>query len=391
MDRPALNVPLPRPVARPTGFPQAGGPGAEAAYLRLTNLGAAQGRPGRLHGVTLEAPAGSFVSLLGPRAAGKSTLVSILAGSARGAGRASLGAADLLRPPAHRRGLGVVQQTDALFPHLTLAQNVAYPLRLRGMGWRETARLVEAALETVQLTHAHRLPAQASAAECQRAAWARATIFSPRLLLLDEPLSAQPQAERPAMVAILRRLHVLLGATTIMATRVAADALALSDQVAVLQAGRLEQIDTPDMLYDRPVSAMAALATGEANLLPGIANAIDDDGVARVTLACGPVVEAMASPDLRVRENCFLFLRPERIAVAPMEARDMSETALDATLLEALHLGDGVRLRLLLGSGAEVLVKRPAAAGLRGLKPGQAVAIAWQEGQAAAFPKTTRT
>jgi putative spermidine/putrescine transport system ATP-binding protein len=381
MDRPATNAPIQGRVAAATAIQR----GGESVSLILSQLGLAYAKPGRLQAINIDVTRGAFVSLLGPPGSGKSDLLKILAGTAHGTGQAMLFGADLLRTPPHRRGLGVVQQNDALFPQATLAENVAYPLRLRRVPRREAALLVDAALETVQLTRADRLPAAASAAERQRAAWARATIFSPRLLLLDEPLSDQPQSERPAMVALLRRLHVMLGTTTLMATSVAADALALSDQVAVLHGGMLEQVAAPATLYDQPVSAMAALATGEANLLPGIVNAIDDYGIARVTLACGPVVEAGAAPNLRVRDKCLFFLRPERIAIAPMAASDMGETALDATLLEALHLGEGVRLRLLLGSGAELLIKRPAAAGLRGLKPGQSVAIAWQEGHAQVF------
>ncbi len=357
--------------------------------LTLANVGLAPLQAGRLHGISLELPAGAFCTILGPAGSGKSALLAVLAGTAPAAGKVTLSGRDLLREPAHRRGLGVVQQQDGLFPQLTLAQNIAYALRLRRVPKREILRLVDAALDTVQLQRADRLPIQASPAERQRAAWARATIFNPRLLLLDEPLSDQPQAERAAMVATLRRLHVLLGTTTIMATRVAADALALSDQVVVLHAGRLEQMAAPAALYDQPVSAMAALATGDANLLPGVVNAIDEDGTARVTLACGPIVEAQAAATLRVRDHCLFFLRPERVAVAAMAAKDMGDNALDATLLEALHLGESVRLRLLVGSGAELLVKRPAAAGLRGATPGATVAVAWQEGHATAFPKST--
>jgi ABC-type Fe3+/spermidine/putrescine transport system ATPase subunit len=384
MDRHALNAPIPGRVAPLGPIPYAGAQ-QPAPALALRGVGLSRAGRGQLQDIDLQVARGAFVTVLGPARSGKSALLSILAGTAAGTGQATLFGADLMRTPPHRRGLGVVQQDDALFPHLTLAGNICYPLRLRGVAWREADGLVEAALESVQLAGGDRLPAEATPAERQRAALARATIFSPRMLLLDEPLSEQPPAERQTMLAMLRRLHVLLGTTTLMATRVGADALALSDAVAVLDAGRLEQMAEPGPLYDRPCSATAALATGEANLLAGVVNAIDEEGTARVTLACGPVVEAMASDTLRVRDKCLVFVRPERIAIAAMSASDMGETALDATLIEALHLGEAVRLRLLLGSGAEVLIKRPAAAGLRGLRPGQQVAIAWP--QALVFPK----
>jgi putative spermidine/putrescine transport system ATP-binding protein len=235
------------------------------------------------------------------------------------------------------------------------------------------------------LAGAHRRPGQATAAERQRAAIARATVFGPRALLLDEPLSEQPAEQRPSMLAALRRLHLMLGVPTVLATRVATDALVLADDVAVLHAGRLEQVAPPADLYDQPVSAVAAQATGDINLLPGRINTIGPDGMASIGLACGPVVEAPAHNGLRPRHACLFGLRPERIAVAPIRAADMGEDALDATLLEVLHLGEQIRLRVLLGSGAELVVKRPAAAGTRGLTLGKTVAIAWQAGHAAVF------
>ena len=339
-----------------------------------------------LRDIAVAVAPGCFLSILGGRGAGKSALMAMLSGEAApSSGRLVRDGMDISRVPAHRRGFGVVAQHDALFPHLTLADNVAYPLSLRGVGRRDRARMVDAALESVLLTGAGRRPHQASAAERQLAWIARATVFGPRVLLLDEPLAHQGAEERTLLVAALRRLHLLLGCMTIMATRVAADAMALSDQMAVMSDGQLIQTATPAVLYEQPGSAVAALACGEANLLPGVVRSIDEDGIARVGLECGPTVEGQAAASLRVREKCVFFLRPERVAVAATEAAEMGEDALDATVLEALHLGDGVRLRLLLGAGQEVLVKRPAAAGLRGLQPGEGVAIAWQAQHASVF------
>jgi putative spermidine/putrescine transport system ATP-binding protein len=340
---------------------------------------------GALTNISLDVPPGQLLALLGA-GSGKSALIGVLAGTtAARAGDIVLDGAPIGRLAPDRRGFGVVRHEDALFPQLSLAQNVAYPLRLRGVARRDRARLVDAALDSVLLTDAHRRPHQATAAERQRAAIARATVFGPRVLLLDEPLSEQPAEQRPAMLAALRRLHLMLGIPTVLATRVATDALVLADAVAVLHAGRLEQVAPPAALYDQPNSAVAAQATGEINLLPGRVNGIAPDGMASIGLACGPVVEAPAHHGLRPRHACLFALRPERIAVAPIRAADMGEDALDATLLEVLHLGEQIRLRVLLGSGAELVVKRPAAAGTRGLTPGRTVAIAWQPGHAAVF------
>jgi putative spermidine/putrescine transport system ATP-binding protein len=354
------------------------------AGLRLVDVSA---RNGALTNITLDVAPGALLAILGPANSGKSALIGVLAGLLRRHdGIITFGGTSLRRLPMHRRGFGLVQQPDALFPNLSLAENVAYPLRLRHVARRDRARLVEGALDSVLLNDPDRRPHQVTVAERQRTAIARATVFGPRLLLLDEPLSDQPAETRPAMLAALRRLHLLLGTTTVLATRVATDALVLADQVAVLNAGRLEQASAPAMLYDRPDTAISARATGEINLLPGRIHSVHEDGMATIGLECGPTVEANATGDLRPRHRCLFALRPERIAVAPIRAADMGGDAMDATLLEVLHLGEQIRLRLLVGSGAELVVKRPAAAGTRGLTVGSTVAIAWQPGHALVFP-----
>jgi putative spermidine/putrescine transport system ATP-binding protein len=354
-----------------------------ASGLRLANVSA---RAGGLTDISLEVTAGSLLALIGPARAGKSALIGLLSGRLRRyTGDVTFAGVSLRRVAMHRRGFGLVQQDDALFAHLSLAENVAYPLRLRGVARRDRKRLVQGALDSVQLEDSGRRPHQASAAERQRASIARATVFGPRVLLLDEPLSDQPAEARPGLLACLRRLHRMLGTTTVLATRSAGDAMALADRAAVLNFGRLEQMATPATIYDAPASVAAALATGEINLLPGRVNAIDEDGVASIGLECGPAVEAQAAPGLRPRDRCAFTLRPERVAVAPIRAADMGGDALDATLIEVLHLGEQICLRLLIGTGAELVVKRPAAAGTRGLTVGSTVAIAWQPSHARAF------
>jgi putative spermidine/putrescine transport system ATP-binding protein len=329
--------------------------------------------------VSLDIPRGVFLTLLGAPGAGKSALLAALAGFARPTqGDISLNAQSLRRVRPNRRGFGVVSRDPALFPHLTLAENIAYPLRLRGTRRADRNRMVDAALDSVLLHDGGRMPHQATPAEHQRAAWARATIFGPRALLLDEPLALQSPADRALALAALRRLHLMLGVPTVMATNNPADALALSDRIAVLHQGRVEQTDEPAKLYANPISAIAARASGEANLLPGTIARLEDDGTARVTLACGPAIEATAPRGLFPRDRCLVCLRPEQIAVALTRAEDMGEGALDATVLEVLNLGDAVRLRLLLGAGEALVVRRPAGVAIAGLSPGEPVAVAWQ-------------
>ena len=215
-------------------------------------------------GVRLGVAPGEFVTLLGGPASGKSRLLQLVSGARRlGDGRLSHDGAALGRTPMQLRGFGILAQDYVLFPRLTLAQNIAYPLARRGIGRRRRKPLVDAALEAISLADASRLPHQASPAERQRACIARATVFGPTVLLLDEPLAHQSPAERAALRAALRRLHLLLGASTIMATRTSGDAMAVSDRVVVLDRGETVQSGTPALLYDQPHSAVAALACGE--------------------------------------------------------------------------------------------------------------------------------
>ena len=358
---------------------------APPVVLTVSGLTRKRGRTVVLDGLTLSAGPGLLTAIVGPAGSSKSVLLRTLAGFERARGAIMLDGQDVARLPPHRRGFGVVAQPDMLLPHLTLAENVAFPLRLRGLPRTGRARLVAEMLELVDLSaYAGLMPIQAGPALCQRATLARAAVFGPRLLLLDEPFSAQDPASRADLVASLRRVHQLLGTTTLLATRHGADALALADRVAVLRAGALEQHGAPAEVFERPRNAYVASLLGEHNRLPGTVEAIDDD-IALVRLACGPLVEALLGKTLQPRDPCVVILRPDRIAIAPVPASDMGEAALDARLIEAQFLGDAYRLRMLIGSGAELIVRRPAASGLRGLAPGQAASVAWQPHHAWAF------
>ena len=356
-----------------------------AAGLTISGLTRKRGRIAVLDGLSLSAGPGLLTAILGPAGSGKSTLLRTLAGFERARGAIMFDGQDIARLPPHRRGFGVVQQPDMLFAHMTLAENIAFPLRLRGLRRADLARLTAEALDLVELAgRGSLMPTEAGPALCQRAMLARAAVFGPRLLLLDEPLSEQDPTSRAASIASLRRLHDLLGMTTLLATRNGADALAVADRVAVLRGGALVQHGTPEEVFDQPRNPYVAALLGEQNRLPGTVEAVDED-IALVRLACGPLVEARLGKTLQAGDPCILVLRPDRIAIASVPAAEMGETAIDATLIEAQFLGDTYRLRLLIGSGAELIVRRPAAAGLRGLAAGRVAAVAWQPHHAAAF------
>jgi len=244
------------------------------------------------------------------------------------------------------------------------------------------------ALDMVRLTKlALRMPDQLSGGQAQRVALARALVFDPRLILLDEPLGALDRQLREEMQFELRALHARLGAAMLYVTHDQAEALTLSDRIAVLVDGRLRQVAPPATLYDAPSDAFVAGFLGDNNRLGGTVEAIEDD-IAIVCLGCGPVVEALAA-GARLGRRCVVSIRPERIALAAISAEEMGEGALPAVLRDITFHGDHVRLALEAGlpgaAPATLIVKRPAGAPLGGLAPGQPAAIAWQAHHARAF------
>ena len=343
--------------------------------------------------LSLDIARGEFLTLLGPSGSGKTTTLMMLAGFERpDGGEILLDGAPITRLPAHKRNIGVVFQSYALFPHMTVAENVAFPLQVRRTPAAIQRERVARAIDMVRLSGlADRLPAQLSGGQQQRVALARALVFEPRLVLLDEPLGALDRALREEMQAEIRHLHAALGVTMIYVTHDQAEALRLSDRIAVMAAGRLRQVGAPHELYENPHDAFVAGFLGESNFLHGEVTDIED-GYALVRLDCGVMAEAQAG-DLLPGARCQVAVRPERIAVAAISAEEMGEGALPGTLLETAYLGDHVRLLLRVGGAgfpsAEVAVKRPAGVPMAGLEPGQPASLAWQPHHARAFPAAT--
>jgi putative spermidine/putrescine transport system ATP-binding protein len=346
------------------------------------------GRP-VVRDLSLEIAPGEVVTLLGPSGSGKTTTLMLLAGFERpDAGDIEIEGRPMVGVPPYRRGIGVVLQTCALFPHMTVAQNVAFPLSVRGLSRGEQGERIGRMFAMLRLGGLEeRLPAQLSTGQRQFVALARALVFQPRLVLLDDPLGTLDRPLREQMQHAIHDLQQRLGVTMLCATRDQAEALTLSDRVAVLADGRVQQVGTPQELYEHPVNAFVAGCIGENNCLPGSVEAIEDD-IARVRLAAGPIVEALVV-DVAEGERCVVSVRPERVAVAAVTAEEMGEGAVAAELRQVVYVGDHVRLRLQIGlrgaDPAEVVVKRPAGAPLAGLAPGEPVALAWAPHHARAF------
>ncbi|ADV09821.1 ABC transporter ATP-binding protein [Mesorhizobium ciceri] len=223
-----------------------------------------------LRDLNLDVEAGEFLTLLGPSGSGKTTLLMILAGFVRAnAGSIRVGGDEIITTPPHKRNIGMVFQNYALFPHMNVFHNIAFPLKQRGVAAAETAERVEKALDLVKLQGlGERRVDQLSGGQRQRVALARAIVFEPRIVLMDEPLSALDKGLREHMQIELRALHRRLGMTTVYVTHDQREAITMSDRIAVMNAGRIEQLDKPETLYARPQTRFVAGFIGESNFIP---------------------------------------------------------------------------------------------------------------------------
>ena len=321
-----------------------------SAELAAVGLTKSYGHALAVDDVTLHIATGEMVALLGPSGCGKTTTLRMIAGLvAPSGGEVLIGGRSVTRLPVHKRNIGMLFQNYALFPHLTVGENVAFGLEMRRIGRAETARRVEEALQLVQLAHlAGRLPTAISGGQQQRVALARALVIEPSVLLLDEPLGALDKGLRETMQVELRQLQQRLGITTVIVTHDQEEALTLADRIVIMRAGRLEQVGTPQEIYARPVSRFAAGFIGAANFLRGRANG---DGV--IALEGGGCVTVPGLPRGPARE-VTVSLRPEAITVRPAGAA--GPNCLSATVEQIVYRGSLTHLYLRLPGGEQLLV-----------------------------------
>jgi len=322
--------------------------------LSIAGLTKSYGAQRAVDEVSFEVPAGSLLTLLGPSGCGKTTILRAIAGFvAPDAGRIEVGGVDITALPPERRQTAMLFQNYALFPHMTVVQNVAFGLKMRRLGRAEIAAKVAAALALVRLEAlAGRYPAELSGGQQQRAALARALVTEPQLLLLDEPFGALDQNLREAMQVELRKLQQRLGITTILVTHDQQEALILSDLIAVMNAGRIEQLAPPIEVYDHPATRFVAGFMGAANLLTGKLLARDATGF---DLGIGGSrLRLPGAPPLDAADEIAIAVRPEAIGLdaAPAEpsgdggfvGRISFLTNLGSRLLYEIELAQGLRL-----------------------------------------------
>ncbi|ETW12368.1 polyamine ABC transporter ATP-binding protein [Roseivivax marinus] len=326
--------------------------------------------------LNLAMPKGEFLTMLGPSGSGKTTCLMMLAGFETAThGEIKLDGKPINNIPPHKRGIGMVFQNYALFPHMTVAENLSFPLEVRGMGKAEREQKVKRALEMVQMGRfGGRRPAQLSGGQQQRIALARALVFEAELVLMDEPLGALDKQLREHMQFEIKRIADDLGITVVYVTHDQTEALTMSDRVAVFEAGVIQQLAPPSELYEAPQNSFVAQFIGENNTLEGVVEEIGGNRCT-VRLDSGDIIDAVPINVSQKGERTRVSIRPERVEFDP-QLGDAAHT-LTAEVREFIYMGDVFRTRLSVAGNDEFVVKTRNRADQKRLSPGETVRIGW--------------
>jgi putative spermidine/putrescine transport system ATP-binding protein len=310
--------------------------------------------------LNLDIQRGEFLTLLGPSGSGKTTCLMMLAGfETPTGGEIRLGDRVINSVPPHKRNIGMVFQNYALFPHMTVRENLRFPLAIRKLAAAEIDRKVGKALDMVQLgAFGDRYPQQLSGGQQQRIALARALVFDPELVLMDEPLGALDKQLREHMQLEIKHIHEHLGITVVFVTHDQSEALTMSDRIAVFDQGVIQQIDRPTALYEKPANNFVANFIGENNALEGIVQSVHGD-TCQVRLDNGAQVQASIGDVAQQGARTVLSVRPECVQ---LNAQSLGcANRLGGYVKEVIYLGDHLRVRVELAGRKEIIVKAPAA------------------------------
>ena len=327
--------------------------------------------------LNLSMPKGEFLTMLGPSGSGKTTCLMMLAGFETAThGDIRLDGQSINNIPPHKRGIGMVFQNYALFPHMTVAENLAFPLEVRKIGKSDREAKVKRALDMVQMgAFGGRRPAQLSGGQQQRIALARALVFEPELVLMDEPLGALDKQLRETLQFEITKLAHDLGITVVYVTHDQTEALTMSDRVAVFDDGRIQQLAPPDKLYEEPENSFVAQFIGENNTLEGVVKEIKG-GVAIVQLDSGDLIDAKPVNVSKAGERTRVSIRPERVEYNKDRLHADAHT-LTAEVLEFIYMGDIFRTRLRVAGTDHFVIKTRNAPDQVRLRPGQQIQIGW--------------
>ena len=337
------------------------------SYDRQTNV---------IQDLNLDIYRGEFVTMLGPSGSGKSTCLMMLAGFERtSAGNIEINGRAVQDIPPHKRGIGMVFQNYALFPHMTVGNNLAFPLEVRNVPTQQREQRINDVLELVQLADFRdRKPAQLSGGQQQRVAIARALVFEPDLVLMDEPLGALDRRLREEMQYEIRRIQRQIGVTMVYVTHDQTEAMVLSDRIAVFRDGKIEQIADPITMYEEPNRVFVSSFIGENNKLFGTVRNISDNQLCEVEVN-GTIVNAFKVGDVEVNQQVALSIRPERVVVEPQTGS--LSNIFDAEIHDIVFLGDNLRLKLSVCGDMNFIVKIPNTAGHGAVLKGDNVRVGW--------------
>ncbi|MGB0798876.1 MAG: ABC transporter ATP-binding protein [Planktomarina sp.] len=327
--------------------------------------------------LNLSLPKGEFLTMLGPSGSGKTTCLMMLAGFETAThGEILLDGKPINNIPPHKRGIGMVFQNYALFPHMTVGENLSFPLEVRKIGKSDREQQVKDALDMVEMgAFANRRPAQLSGGQQQRIALARALVFKPELVLMDEPLGALDKQLREKMQFEITDLAHRLGITVVYVTHDQTEALTMSDRVAVFEDGRIQQLAPPAELYEAPQNSFVAQFIGENNTLEGVVKEIKND-VALVQLDNGDLIDCKPVNVSKPGDRTRVSIRPERVEYNKERLQDGAHT-LKAEVLEFIYMGDIFRTRLRVAGNDEFIIKTRNAPDVERLQPGQTIDIGW--------------
>ena len=352
------------------------------AKLALVGVEKRYGDITALHATDLEVKPGEFFSLIGPSGSGKTTLLGTITGlTPPSAGRIEVDGEDIARLPPYRRNVGMVFQNYALFPHMSVFDNVAFPLRARKIASAEIAARVERMLKTVRLPDvAARRPTQLSGGQQQRIALARAAVYDPRILLMDEPLGALDKNLREEMQFEIKAFHRQIASTVLYVTHDQDEATTMSDRIAIMNEGRVVACGAPRELYEHPVNAFTASFLGSANLFAIAPDERIVPGPAHVRLASGAMLNAVVATQAQTtRGSHVACVRPEAIRIAPSGTMAEGDewNAMEGRVADVVYTAGTVRYQVDVGDGTAVTTRQPAIRRTPLFERAQPVTLAW--------------